>query len=112
MGCPSPNQLAQLPPAHQLTFTRMGQLKIQPYWDQSYPDPNIVETRSVEDIIQGVRDLLVDAVRARLRSDVPLAIYLSGGIDSAAIAGIASSLLKEKDPSAKLTTFTLSFPGE
>ncbi|KAF8970150.1 putative asparagine synthase [Flammula alnicola] len=100
----------KLPPAHQLTFTRMGQLKIQPYWDQSYLNPRIADTRSLEDIIQGARDLIVDAVRARLRSDVPLGIYLSGGIDSATIAGIASTLLKEKNPSAKVVTFTLSFP--
>ncbi|EGO01320.1 hypothetical protein SERLA73DRAFT_51048 [Serpula lacrymans var. lacrymans S7.3] len=61
-------------------------------------------------MIDGVRERLVEAVRLRLRSDVPLGLYLSGGIDSAAVAGIAASLLKEKDPDAKLATFTLAFP--
>ncbi|KAJ7715870.1 putative asparagine synthase [Mycena olivaceomarginata] len=56
-------------------------------------------------------DHLVEAVRLRLRSDVPLAVYLSGGIDSSAIAGIATHLLREKDPSAKLTAFTLAYVG-
>ncbi|KAJ7577813.1 putative asparagine synthase [Mycena floridula] len=101
----------KLPPATFLTFRRTGQLKIQHYWDQSYPHRQKVETRTIEEMIQGVRDRLVDSVRARLRSDVPLGVYLSGGIDSAAVAGIAAQLLKEQDPDAKLTTFTLAFPG-
>lgn len=62
-------------------------------------------------MILTLRSHLVEAVRLRLRSDVPVGIYLSGGIDSSAIAGIAMHLLREKDPNAKLATFTLTFPG-
>jgi asparagine synthase (glutamine-hydrolysing) len=62
-------------------------------------------------MISTVRDLLVESVRLRLRSDVLLAVYLSGGIDSSAVAGIATHLLREKNPDAKLTTFTLAFIG-
>jgi len=60
-------------------------------------------------MILKVRELLVEAVRLRLRSDVPLAVYLSGGIDSSSVAGIATHLLREKNPNAKLTTFTLAY---
>jgi asparagine synthase (glutamine-hydrolysing) len=63
-------------------------------------------------MVSTVRDLLVDAVRLRLRADVPWAVYLSGGIDSSAVAGIATHLLREKDPNAKLTTFTLAYVGK
>ncbi|KAJ8085950.1 hypothetical protein PM082_004769 [Marasmius tenuissimus] len=99
----------KLPPAHQMS-SHCGQVKIQPYWDNSYPDPYIEETRPMEEIVEGVRTRLVDAVKARLRSDVPLGVYLSGGIDSAATAGITASLMKEQDPNARLSTFTLAFP--
>ncbi|KAK7054624.1 hypothetical protein VNI00_003087 [Paramarasmius palmivorus] len=101
----------KLPAAHLLTFSRTGQLRTRSYWDHSYPNQQVAETRSVEEMIETAREKLVDSVRARLRSDVPLGVYLSGGIDSACVAGIAASLLKENDPSAKLATFTLAFPG-
>ncbi|KAL0568632.1 hypothetical protein V5O48_013351 [Marasmius crinis-equi] len=101
----------KLPAAHQLTLRRTGQLKVQSYWDQAFPRPEQPETRSIEELIEGVRSRFVDAVRTRLRSDVPLGVYLSGGIDSAVVAGVAAKLLKENDQNAKLTTFTLSFPG-
>ncbi|KAG7094665.1 hypothetical protein E1B28_005487 [Marasmius oreades] len=100
----------KLPPAHQLIFRHTGRLKVEPYWDHSYNSPDVPESRSLEEMIDGVQKRLVDSVKARLRSDVPLGVYLSGGIDSAVVAGIASKLLKEGSPETKLNTFTLAFP--
>lgn len=61
-----------------------------------YPDHNVPETRSVDTMVDTVRAHLLDSVRLRLRADVPVAVYLSGGIDSSAVAGIANHLVRER----------------
>ena len=47
-------------------------------------------------MIDNVRDRLMEAIKIRLRADVPLGIYLSGGIDSSAVAGMVAHLVKEE----------------
>jgi asparagine synthase (glutamine-hydrolysing) len=59
-----------------------------------------VETRSEAEINVGVRQHLLDLVRLRLRADVPVGMYLSGGIDSSAIAGIVTHLVREESATA------------
>ncbi|KAJ7354360.1 putative asparagine synthase, partial [Mycena albidolilacea] len=86
-----------------------GVVETQAYWDLAYPPATAAPSDSVDIMIARVRELLVDAVRLRLRADVPWAVYLSGGIDSSAVAGIAVHLLREKDPDARLTMFTLAY---
>lgn len=55
-----------------------------------------IETRSEAQMIAHTRELLLESVRIRLRADVPVGIYLSGGIDSSAVAGMAAHLVKEE----------------
>lgn len=64
-------------------------------------------TDSFETAREKIRELLIDAVRIRLRSDVPLGYALSGGIDSSSIVGIAAKL-----NSGSNNTFSMIYPGE
>jgi asparagine synthase (glutamine-hydrolysing) len=58
----------------------------------------------------GVRELLTDAVRLRLRADVPVGTCLSGGLDSSAVVAIMAEIIGTGN--VKQKTFTASFPGE
>ncbi|KAL8820236.1 MAG: hypothetical protein Q9223_001500 [Gallowayella weberi] len=80
-------------PGHYMICLDFDQLKERQYWDHTYPDKDKVEPRSVQEMVEGVRSELLEAVRIRLQADVPVGIHLSGGIDSSVIAGMAKHLL-------------------
>jgi asparagine synthase (glutamine-hydrolysing) len=80
-----------LPPGCHATW-RGGKLSIERYWD--LPDNNASRSnRSTADAVAEMRSLLEDAVRLRLRADVPVGSCLSGGVDSSIIVGMVNSLL-------------------
>lgn len=54
-----------------------------------------VEVRTEAEMIAGVRERMLDAIRLRLRADVPVGVYLSGGIDSSVIAGMVTHLIQQ-----------------
>ena len=92
--------LSRLPPAHTLTFdgTRLEQKR---YWKLSYADhPHLSDDESCELI----RRHLLDATRIRLRSDVPVGAFLSGGVDSSAVVAAMA-----QQTAGRVKTFTIGF---
>lgn len=92
----------RLQPAHSMLVSRTD-IRIWRYWD--YPVDTL--DYSPEQAAAAVRDLLNDAVRLRMRSDVPVGTSLSSGLDSAAIAALVRS-----QNTGPHRTYTASFPGE
>ncbi len=76
--------LYKLAPGHWLK-TDGKSLEIRKYWDVSFQP---LHNRSLDDIKSGLYELIDDAVRMRMISDVPLGAFLSGGVDSSAIVGL------------------------
>ena len=91
----------QLLPGHYATFSPQG-LSIHPYWD--IPRPGQEVKKSTEQWVHELNTLLVDAVRIRLRADVPVAAYLSGGLDSTYITALV-----KKHFNNRLKTFSVGF---
>ncbi|HVU99863.1 MAG TPA: asparagine synthase (glutamine-hydrolyzing) [Verrucomicrobiae bacterium] len=99
--------ISELPPGHFLASDARC-VQIQQYWSLDFPteDPSAVE-QDPEGVIEEFRALLVDACRIRLRADVPVGAYLSGGLDSSAIAAVV-----RKFTSNQLVTFSIAFDDE
>ena len=93
-------RIKKLPAGHFAVYEN-GQLHIQSYWDLNFePDT----TRSWEDWASELDATLLESVKVRLESEVPLGVFLSGGIDSSAIVAYAHAA--GLDP---LKTFTIAF---
>jgi asparagine synthase (glutamine-hydrolysing) len=96
-----------IPPAHFLV-AQNGETSIRRYWDFDYPrEEDLPEGRSDADYAAEFRTVLEDAVRTRLRADVPVGCYLSGGLDSCSILGLMAKFAPNR-----VRAFTLSFDHE
>jgi asparagine synthase (glutamine-hydrolysing) len=93
----------QVPPGHYVLATEKH-FQIIKYWDFDYPKTEQVAQRSDADYAAEFRHALEEAVRLRLRADVPVGCYLSGGLDSCAVLGLA--VKHHPDP---IRAFTLTF---
>jgi asparagine synthase (glutamine-hydrolysing) len=96
--------ISQVPPGHFLVATG-GHVRLIRYWDFDYPTAD--DARPVgpdAEYAERFRQVLDEAVRLRLRADVPVGCYLSGGIDSCAVLGLAAA--HRSDP---IRAFTLTF---
>ena len=86
----------QIPPGHYITATPFGTISVVPYWDATYPDKRHTDPRSDEDMILQVRKKLFESVELRMNADVPVSVYLSGGLDSCAVMGMAAASTERK----------------
>ena len=93
--------LAKLPPAHVLSW-RDGEVEKKRYWRLSYAERSAPS--SYEDALERIREKLLEATRLRLRSDVPLGAFLSGGVDSSAVVAAMAQQLSEP-----VRTFSIGF---
>ena len=91
----------EVPPGHMMVVDRSTIKSIQ-YWEWSYDDD--YSQASEEQSIGELHDLLIDATKIRLRSDVPVGAYLSGGLDSSSIVALIN-----KYGDVPLRTFSLNF---
>ena len=103
---PSPKTLFKgifkLTPAHWMRCTRKG-LEIKRFWNWV---PQLREQWREPELVEEYQTLLEDAVRLQLRSDVPLGLFLSSGVDSGALLAIMC-----KHASGPVETFTIGFEG-
>ncbi len=81
-----------------------GRVRTSTYWRWDYPENDEYRPGSDAQLAEALKELLVDATRLRLRADVPVGAYLSGGLDSSAIAAVVAGY-----SDARLRTFSIGF---
>ena len=98
--------IMRLPPGHTLTW-QDGRIGVRQYWDVHFAGARAAPaagSAGERALIEEYRERFTEAVRLRLMSDVPLGMFLSGGIDSAAITATMATLVKEP-----IRTFSVAF---
>jgi len=96
--------IEELEPGHMM-IVEPGGRTIRPYWSLSFPEAGAPSRHGDERAAaEELRALLTDATRLRMRADVPVGSYLSGGLDSSVISALASGMTPET-----LRTFSVAF---
>ena len=98
-------RIHKLMPGHTLELDEHGELKIEPYWDLPAADADGAHPRSY--YVQGYRDRLEQCVGSHLMSDVPLGVFLSGGLDSSSVAALTTKIRR-----GPIETFAVGYGEE
>ncbi|MGO9646679.1 MAG: asparagine synthase (glutamine-hydrolyzing) [Terriglobales bacterium] len=97
--------ICKLLPGHTLEIGETGEMKISQYWDLT-TSPDAIE-HSRDYYVKGYRDLLEESVASHLMSDVPLGVFLSGGLDSSVVAALTQKIRREP-----IETFSVGYSEE
>ena len=98
------SKIRKLMPGHAMTVDASGTMKSGAYWNFSRITPTDL---TFTDAVERLKELLRESVQMRLMSDVPLGIFLSGGIDSSAITALMCQLSGQR-----VKTFSVGYEGE
>jgi asparagine synthase (glutamine-hydrolysing) len=98
-------KIYKIPAGHQLVW-QDGKATLSSYWDLSFAPRNL-NSHTVMDVAEEVRQSLSECVKSHLLSDVPLGVFLSGGLDSSALV----ALMRQHIPGT-LRTFTIGYPDK
>lgn len=98
--------MKQIPPGHFLLCAQ-DQVIVEPYWRLSFETDTDQNQQSDAEVLEQFSNLLIDATQIRLRADVPVGAYLSGGLDSSTIAAII-----RKYTETPLDSFSIAFSTE
>ena len=106
----SPNtpfeKIYELPPGHYMHVSA-SKIQIEKYWSLEFSSNQNNSAQNFPEAVEEFSELLKDAVKIRLRADVKVGAYLSGGLDSS----VTTSLIHEIDPSI-LNTFSIGFKNK
>ncbi len=94
--------IRKLMPGHWMEVDPSGQIKIEQYWDLPVTENERAQPQSY--YIQMYRSMLEEAVSSHLMSDVPLGVFLSGGVDSSAVAALMTKIRQ-----APVETFSVGY---
>ena len=95
--------VSELPPGSYMTINARSK-SIKTYWTLPITKPNAYEFNTVKEAAETFETIFTDAIKLRLRADVPVAAYLSGGLDSS----ITTAFIKKISPN-NLRTFSIGF---
>ena len=97
--------IRKLLPGHTLELDERGKIEISRYWDLNVPAEQDHQPRS--HYVKGYREMLESCVSSHLMSDVPLGVFLSGGLDSSAVAALTTKIRREP-----IETFAVGYGEE
>jgi asparagine synthase (glutamine-hydrolysing) len=96
------NGIRKLMPGHWLELSETGEMKIEQYWDLDVSNTEPIRDESY--YVQTYREMLEQAVGSHLMSDVPLGVFLSGGVDSSVVAALMTNIRK-----SPIETFSVGY---